>query len=274
MLVRSFVGLSPLPIAATGFAPPPPPRLRPWRLPPHEPPTPAPGPTLDATIIIEVDPGESNVQLDGQPIEGAHSAKRLPVNAGHHVVEAHIAGRPPVRREVDVLAGGTAGVVLHVVPMSTEAIGYDAQEGAGAALTDRDATRLPLILTGAGVTIVALGVGIGFNLLATSNSNDAVSQQIVIGQGGGTTSSCYAPPAGLARTCTPHLHDDLVARDRNAADVAVVAAYGTAGVAAVATIAYAVWSLPPERHRRWTSSLRPAPIVGMSTGGFAVAGVF
>ena len=269
MLMR-FFGLS-LFLFATGFAPSASAQTSPPTDPPREPSTPAPGPTLDATIIIEVDPGEANVQLDGQPIEGALTAKRLPVSAGHHVVEAHIAGRPPIRRAVDVWAGGTAGVVLHLVPLSADAIGYDAPQGERPAPTDRDATRLPLILTGAGVTIVALGLGVGFNLLATSNSNDSASQQIVVGQAGGTTSSCSAPMAGFARACTA-LHDELVARDRNA-DVAV-AAYATAGIAAAATIAYAVWSLPPERHRRWTSSLRPAPIVGTRTGGFAVAGVF
>jgi hypothetical protein len=278
MLMRSFFGLS-LFLFATGFAPsasaqtPPPtdPPREPSAPAPGSPPSPAPGPALDATIIVEVDPPDANVALDGQPVEGALSAKRLPVSAGHHVVEARIAGRPPIRREVDVWAGGTAGVVLHVVPQSADAIGYDALQGEGPLQTDRDAIRLPLILIGAGVTVVALGLGVGFNLLAISNSNDGVAQQVVIGQAGATTSSCYAPAARFAQACTA-LHDDFVARDRNA-DVSV-AAYATAGVAAAATIAYAVWSLPPERHRQWASSLRPAPIVGTSTGGFAVAGVF
>ncbi len=177
-------------------------------------------------MIIEVDPCEANVQLDGQPIEGGFSAKRLSVSAGHHVVEAHIGRRPPIRREVDVLAGGTAGIVLHVVPLSADAIGYDEPQGEAPAPAARDAIRLPLILTGAGVTLVALGLGAGFNLLATSSSNDAVAHQVAIGQAGGTTSSCYAPAAGFARACTA-LHDDLAARDRNA-DVAV-AAYADGG---------------------------------------------
>jgi hypothetical protein len=270
MLRRSFFGLSLL-LFATGFAFSASAQTPPPMDPPRAPSSPAPGPTLDASMIIEVDPCEANVQLDGQPIEGGFSAKRLSVSAGHHVVEAHIGRRPPIRREVDVLAGGTAGIVLHVVPLSADAIGYDEPQGEAPAPAARDAIRLPLILTGAGVTLVALGLGAGFNLLATSSSNDAVAHQVAIGQAGGTTSSCYAPAAGFARACTA-LHDDLAARDRNA-DVAV-AAYATAGVAAVATIVYAIWSLQPERHRKWTSSLRPAPIVGTSTGGFAVAGVF
>ncbi len=195
----------------------------------------------------------------------------MSVSAGHHVVEVRIAGRPPIRREVDVGAGGTAGVVLHLVPFSADAIGYDEPQEERPAPTDRGAASLPLILTGAGAALVALGVGIGFNLLATSNTNAAVAQHLVIGQAGGTTSSCNAPAARFARTCTA-LHDELAARDRDA--YVSVAAYATAGVAAVATIAYAVWSVPSERHRKWTSSLRPAPIVGASTGGFAVAGVF
>jgi hypothetical protein len=270
MLLRSFFALC-LFLVATGFAPSASAQAPPPTVLPPAPSTPAPDPTLDATLIIEVDPGGANVQLDGKPIEDGFSAKRLPVRAGHHVVEAHTAGRPAVRREVDVLAGGTTGIVLHVIPLSTDAIGYDEPEGEGPARTDRDPLRLPLLLAGAGVTLVALGVAAGFNLLAMSNSNDAVAQQVVIGQAGGTTSSCYAPTAGFARTCSA-LHDDLVARDRSS-DVAL-GAYATAGVAAVATIAYAIWSIPPARHRRWTESLRPLPIVGSCTGGFAVAGVF
>lgn len=272
MLRRSFFGLS-LFLFAAGFAPSASAQSPPPTDPPRErlTPAPTPGPALDTTIILEVDSPEAGVQLDGQPIEGTFSARRLPVSPGHHVVEAHVAGRPPLRREVDVEAGGTAGVVLHIVPLSADAIGYDLPEGERPGPAGRDAIRLPLILGGAGLTIVALGVGVGFNLLATSSSNDAVAQQTLLGQAGGTTSSCHAPAARFARACTA-LHDELVARDRNA-DVAV-AAYATAGVAATATIAYAVWSLAPERRPRWTDSLRAAPIVGASTGGFVVAGVF
>jgi hypothetical protein len=115
MLVRSFFGLS-LFLFATGLAPSASAQTPPPTDPPREPPATAPGPTLDATVIIEVDAGDANVQLDEKPIAGGASARRVSVSAGHHVVEVHIAGRPPIRREVDVGAGGTAGVVLHVVP--------------------------------------------------------------------------------------------------------------------------------------------------------------
>ena len=268
MLMRLFSGLS-LFLFATAFTPSAFAQTLPPTAPAPEPSTPAP--TVGATIIIEVDSGEANVQLDGQPIEGALSAKRLPVIAGHHVVVASIAGRPPTHREIDVRAGETVGVVLHVVPLSADAIGYDAPQDDGPSPADHGAPRLPLILLGAGVSLVALGLGLGFNLAANSDSNEAVAQQIVIGQAGGTTSTCSTPAARFAPACTG-LRDDLVARDQNA-DVAV-AAYATAGVAAAATIAYAVWARSTEGHRRWLSSLRPAPIVGTSTGGFAVAGVF
>lgn len=233
-------------------------------------PAPSPAPTLDAMILIEVDSGEASVLLDGQAVDGAHSVKRVPVLPGHHVVEASVPKRRPIRREVDVLAGGTVGVVLHMVPLSTDAIGYDApQEDAPG--VNRSAPRLPLILAGAGLSLVALGLGIGFNLAANSNSNSAVAQQITIGQAGGTTSSCSTSAGRFAGACTA-LRDDLTSRDQNA-DVAV-AAYATAGVAAAATIAYAFWSRAREGHPTWTSSLYPAPIIGASTGGVAVAGVF
>jgi hypothetical protein len=273
MLIRRLFAL-PVFFAATAVAAAASAQAPPPSDPPPSSPSPAPAPAtaLDASVIVEIDSGDANVTLDGQPIEGALSGKRLPVSAGHHVVEAHVAGRPPIRREVDVSAGGTTGVVLHVVPLAADAIGYDAPEGQGPLPPDHGSPRIPLILAGAGVSIVALGLGVGFNLLATSNSNDAVAQQTAIGRAGGTTSICHGPASGFAQACTA-LHDELVARDRNA-DIAV-AAYATAGVAAAATIAYAVWSIPKEeRHQRWTSSLRPAPIVGANTGGIAVLGVF
>jgi hypothetical protein len=267
MLMRPLFGLS-LFLFATAVTPAAFAQTLPPTAPSPELSTPAP--TLDATIIIEVDSGEAKVHLDGQPIAGALSGNASPVIAGHHVVEAFTSGRPPIRREVDVPAGGTVGVVLRVVPLSADAIGYDAPKK-DPPRPDRGPPRLPLILVGAGVSIVALGLALGFNLGANAKSNDAEAQQIVIGQAEGTISSCNAPTLRFAPACTA-LHDDLVARDENA-DVAV-AAYATAAVAAAATIAYAIWSIPSEGHRRWTSSLQLAPILGTSTGGFAVAGVF
>jgi hypothetical protein len=268
MLVRPFFALS-LFLFATAVTPSAFAQTLPPTAPSPELSTPAPA--LDATIIVEVDSGDANVHLDGQPIAGALSGNRSPVMAGHHVVEAFAAGRPPIRREIDVPAGATVGVVLHVVPLSVDAIGYDAPKEDGPPRPDRGPPRLPLILIGAGVSIVALGLALGFNLAASAQSNDAEAQQVVIGQAEGTTSTCNTPTRRFAPACTA-LHDDLVARDQNA-DVAV-AAYATAAGAAAATIAYAVWSIPTEGHQRWTSSLRPAPIFGTSTGGFAVAGVF
>jgi hypothetical protein len=271
MLIRTVAVLS-LFLVATAVTPSASAQTPPPAAPSRELSAPAPAPTLDATIIIEIDSGEANVQLDGQPLEGLHSVKRAPVVAGHHVVEASMTGRSRIRREIDVGAGGTVGVVLNMVPLRTDAIGYDAPQEDAPSGADRGPPRLPgLILISAGVSVVGLGLGIGFNLAANANSNSAVAEQTEIGQAEGTTSSCNTPASRFARACTA-LHDDLVARDQNA-DVAV-AAYATAGLAAAATIAFAVWFRPGEGHRKWTSSLRPAPILGTSTGGFAVAGVF
>jgi hypothetical protein len=223
-----------------------------------------------------VDDGDAAVDVDGRALQPDRFSRPIDIAPGHHVLTARKTGFTTSRREVDVAAGGTVGVVLRLEPMSPEAIGYDAPEGGGAH-GNGDGTaasyRVPLLITGTAVSLVALGAGIALNLAANQKADYAHAEQGAIAGAGGTTSTCLVPPAGFGAACGT-LHDALVARDRDAN--LAIAAYATGGVVAAATIAYAVWPLlrPEKRRSTFASSVRPAPMVGPSVGGLAIAGVF
>jgi hypothetical protein len=243
--------------------------------PPPSPTTAAAEPT-DATLLLEIDELDAHVFLDGVPVDVPAVRGRCVVTPGHHVIEARKEGWPPQRSVIDVRAGETTGVVLRLVPLSAEAIGYDETVTDAKRTANTDPYRLPLLLTGAALSVAGLGIGVGLNLAANGKEDDAHADQTAIARSGGTTSSCYSPTPAAAPTCAA-LHDALTARD-GYANVSV-GAYIAGGAFAAATFAYLIWpavapAFGPEKHHLYFEAIRAVPTVGPGTGGVALMGAF
>jgi hypothetical protein len=247
-----------------------------------KPPVPPPSPSTivaesaDATLLIEIDEPDAHVFLDGVPIDFAGVRGRCVVTPGRHVVEARKDGWPNQRSVIEARAGETTGVVLRIVPLSREAIGYDETVSDAKHAEHKDEYRLPLLLTGAALGVAGLGIGVGLNLAANGKADDAHASQAAIARAGGTTTSCYSPSPAFAPTCTA-LHDALTAHD-GYANVSV-GAYVAGGVLAAATVAYLVWpaiapAFGPEKHHLYFEAIRAVPAIGPGTGGVAVMGAF
>ncbi len=224
-----------------------------------------------ATIGIEIDVQEANVTLDGLALGHAPFADPIFVAPGQHTFTAQTPGRAPMRREIDVKAGEVTALVLRVVPLRADAIGYDAAVDPIPPPTEPRSRSTPLMLGGASIAFVAFTTALALNLVANANANSAIRAQASIHQAGGASSACTAPSPLYARDCST-LHDALAARDTYAN--LAVAGYVVAGAAAVATIAYVVWpARGPEKHG-WTATVRPSPMVGAGTGGLQLTGKF
>jgi hypothetical protein len=240
--------------------------------------TPPSAPAADAKLIIEVDEPRAHVSLDDRPLDDDEARRPQVVAPGHHVVEARVEGRPPQRQEVEVGAGQTSGVVLRLVPLSTDAIGYDAPVEGPRDHAHGETYRLPLLLGGAALAAGGLGLGVAMNATANARADEAHLAQATITRAGGTSSACASPPSPLVSTCSALQHA-LSARDLDAN--LSVASYVTGGVLAAATVTYLIWPvLSPvfhhhdEHHSSWLASVRPTPSVAPNGAGLVLGGSF
>jgi hypothetical protein len=98
--------------------------------------------------------------------------------------------------------------------------------------------RTIVLVSGAGLTTVALTLGVVFTLKGSSANRDASDQKAVLVAMGGVTNACTGPSASSAECA--HLADTLDARNRanSAAKISFVAA-GVFGAATLAT--YFLW---------------------------------
>jgi serine/threonine-protein kinase len=82
------------------------------------------GETVSWDVVLEVHKAELQVTapagawifVDGREVGMAPLSSPVLVEHGHHVVTARVNGRAPLRREVDVTAGGRTELVLEVAP--------------------------------------------------------------------------------------------------------------------------------------------------------------
>lgn len=224
-----------------------------------------------AAVGLEVDVQDANVSIDGLALGHAPFADPLFLAPGRHTFTAQTPGRAPMRREVDVRAGESTALVLRVIPLRADAIGYDAPTDPIAAAAEPRTRSTPLILGGASIAFVAFTTALALNLAANAQANIARRTQTSIHDAGGSASACTAPTAIYARDCST-LHNALSSRDTYAN--LSVAGYVVASAAAVATIAYVVWPAEGREKRGWVSSVRPSPLVGTGTGGLQLTGKF
>jgi hypothetical protein len=224
------------------------------------------------TVFAEIDLAGADVTVDGAPAGKAPLDGPLFLAPGPHTIGASASAEPPVQQTVRGGAGLAVSVVLRVVPLRHDAVGYDAptyeQDVAGSS------KRKVIGIVGASLAGAALVVGVTFTVLAVSKASSASNAQTSIRAAGGNGSSCMDPVATTFAGPCATLHDALVQRD-TFADVAL-GGYLVMAAAAGATLAYLFW---PGRARpaAWSptvASVRPAPLVGSGVGGVMLSGAF
>jgi hypothetical protein len=222
------------------------------------------------TLRLRVEPAGAEVSVDGKVVGTAPLEADVFVDAGHHTVSAK-AGSKTAKQEVDATRGSVQELALACVeggakPAPTPAAGATppkaTTEPAKAASGD-DGPSVGLIVAGSALAVAGLAAGGVFTGLANGKSSDMASLRSDLG---GNTSAC-AGVASVGAKCN-ELSD---ARDgaKMFTNVAV-ATFVVGGVAAAATLTYALW--PRGRGAPKKAGWIAAPFVGPGTGGLAIGG--
>ncbi len=122
----------------------------------------------EGRLVVSVEPPGASVSVDDRPPEAAPIEKLLPV--GRHLVLAKLGGYTPVRRDVELVAGGSLQLELTLRPVEAEsptrapdaAVHQDVPPPA-----PRPAGRTWTYVALA-VAAVAAGVGVGFGISSKS----------------------------------------------------------------------------------------------------------
>ena len=199
-----------------------------------------------ARLDISVDLPGADVVVDGKFVGKSPLVDPLFVEPGAHTVELRL-GEKLKSFHVDLAKG-----VSH--PMSVALAGSGKDSG----------PKLPILLGGAGLGLVALGAGIG--LLAASGGKGA-DADLVLEQMKAAKVVCTQPP--VAGPC-----QDIVSLRQSHDTLHNVGVPLLAGGVAVAvvTLSYALW--PRGDAAPKTTGLRVIPVVGAAGGGLWIGGAF
>lgn len=198
---------------------------------------------------------KASISLDGQLVGDASLPVELWVEPGAHVVEARFAGGEVASQRLVIAAGDAQQVALAPAPekapvpsaaiASTQAKATAPPAVQPEAVGGGTSARTPVVIGGAALTAVALGVGVAFGLKANSASDDAESlskkiRGVVVGNGGGGgESACESPAVLVSADCaTLGSKVDAARSARTTAKVAFIAG-GVLGVGTLAT--YLLW---------------------------------
>ena len=227
-----------------------------------------------ARVRIAVDQPSAEVLLDSEPVGTSPLASDIYVEPGPHTVEVRL-GERKATQSVDAPRGSTVSVDLKLgAPASAESSPFDLGTSHMPAVTSRleapklDHASRPVegrtvaIWTGAGVTAIALGFGIGFALKSSSASDDAKNSQSQLAPG-----ACASPAKASSCAALSHSLDD-----RNSANKAETISFAVAGVAAAATAAmFFIW---PTRQSEAATHVHVVPVATLNTGGLIINGNF
>lgn len=236
-------------------------------------------------LNVQVRPSGAEVFVDGASYGPAPLERQVFVDPGRHRVRARLPGFLEEEREVDVGAGGTLDVALALKPVPARtATGAPAKprepslqaasrEASVPAVRDEPRALQPrtiVLLSGAALTLVGLGVGFGFTLDAAAAGDRAADLRTSLAAAGG---GCDAD--SLASDCTK-LHD-AVDREDLGREIAG-AAFAAAGIASAATLA--AWFIVPDRKTEHglapanRTTWRAAPMLSDSVRGLALFGTY
>ncbi len=201
-------------------------------------------------LRLRVNVEGASVSINGRPIAAEDVAHEIFVDPGSCTVEAKRAGYVEARTTMNAKAGSSSDVALTLDPVAQE--------------KQKEKSAVPLLLLG---VASAAGLGLGIAMMAVSNgkSTDAVEQRAAILQGGG---QCVKPSSAFVGPCG-EMKRSLESLDTTA-NVARVA-YVASGLVAIGALTYALLPHPKPARAGW---VRAAPVIGSSSGGIVVLGVW
>jgi PEGA domain len=228
-----------------------------------------------SALSVEVRPAGAEITVDGASYGLAPLGHDIFLDPGPHRVRARLSGFQEEERSVTAEAAGTLSVSLALAPLATPPLAAalpatTAQPNAPVAPTRSPEPggiepRTIVVLAGTGLSLVALGIGLGFTLDANSTHAraKAVSDDVrASGQGGCEDSS--TPDCESLRSLGDHTQ-----KSRDVADIAL----GTGAALGAATLA--AWLLIPDSAAsRNAGALRAVPSVGRNFAGVAISGAY
>jgi len=221
-----------------------------------------------AALRLETKPQGAEVSVDGVTYGTTPREAEVFVDPGQHRVRAELVGFRPEERVVEVAAGATLAVGFSLVREQGAPVAAAVPAAAAHSTTAPErrtaSVRTTVVLSGAAVTLVGLGIGTGFFLDARAKSERVNSLGLVLRENVGPAAcSSPAPPPDCA-ALSDAVHDEQRARDR--ADVAFTAA----GIVAGATIV--AWLLIPDDAEESAGAARVAPWFTSTARGVSVQG--
>lgn len=213
-------------------------------------------------IVVNVDGAE--VFVDGKSIGRAPFATDVFVEPGARVIEARAVGHAATRQDIEATRGSFQSLALVLRPLPAQRV----VKGPGPMVPyvppEAPKKNLGLIVTGAAVSLAGLSVGfagLGFSNGAAARAEE---QRGDLATRGGS-SACY----GSARD--PRCDDlDSALRQRESFRVVSIVGFTAAGLAAAATITYALLPSSPARQ----GSVRAGVALAPGSAGFELVGRF
>jgi hypothetical protein len=231
--------------------------------------------TRVGTVKIQVLPASANVLVDGAALDPIEQ-QQVFLNPGAHTFEAREKGGNATAKTIDVTAGGTYAVSLHVAapplalnepsgapPPSTAPV---ADAAAAPAAAEGQERSLVPIYVGAGVTAVSTTIAIVFGVNAASDNKDLEHYRAITGPNGCADGT--ADPEVCASA------DAAYHRQRRNATISNVALGVSIGAAAGTLAYYFFW---PKKSAATTASLRPLvaiDVLGGTRGTLGLEGTF
>lgn len=197
-------------------------------------------------LALQVEPAGAEVLLDGVSIGKAPLAGEVFVEPGPRAIEARLDGYKSAKEIVEMAAGSSREVPLRLMKSESEAPSVAGVTGAAtkserpsvtkAQGSERDEGRpyRGVVIAGIAASVAAVGMGVGFAIVASGKADNADERlAVLVGKGGAR--SCSAP--AFAPDCIA-IDSDRQARD-TFRDLAIWSFIG-GGVLSTATVIYAV----------------------------------
>ena len=214
-------------------------------------------------VTVEVDLAGRDVFVDGVKTGVSPLPAPLVLQPGRHTITAAPSSLPSARHTIEGGPGESQGVFLRTVPLSAQAIGFDAP-ASDSEIAPPGRPRVPVLIAGAVLAVAAISTGVALTVAASSESGHVSDARAAVLAQGGDTSSCLSPTAAFAAQCGALSS----ARDARTQDVDIAdAAFVGGAVVVAATLAYWFWP-------RSVAAVRPSPFAGSHMGGVTLGGSF
>ncbi len=235
-----------------------------------------------SALSLTVQPERADVRIDGKPAP-TPLPDPLFLDPGPHKITASLPGYVADARDVTSVAGDTQQIAITLKAQSAAAPSpapAPITTAPAASPTSAPPTSAPpadsggpsaktiVVVTGAGLTVIALGAGLVYKLKASASDNDASNTRAGLEHQYGAQ-ACVSPITAGARAGCAALGQLL--DDRDSANQTATIAFVAGGVLAATTIgALVLWPKPSAR----TAGFMLIPDVGPHGGALHLSGSF